>query len=130
MFKASTIPLIALGGAFGSVMRYLVAGWGQRLVDGAFPLGTLMVNIVGCLFIGVLNVAFTGPVLIRPEYRMALTVGILGGFTTFSTFGWETFSLANDREFIRAAVNVVLSVGLGLAAVWAGARLAERWFGV
>lgn len=121
---------IAGGSACGGVLRYLLQGWGQRLVEGDFPLGTLLGNVLGCLLIGFLNAAFTGPLLIREEYRIALTVGLLGGFTTFSAFGWETFALANDGQGLRALFNLLLSVTLGLAAVWAGYRLAEKWLGV
>jgi CrcB protein len=121
--------LIAGGGALGSVLRYLVQGWVQTLSGGVFPLGTLAVNIVGCLAIGFLNKAFTEALLLRPELRLALTVGVLGGFTTFSAFGWETFSLANDGQTLRAGLNVLLSVGSGLAAVGLGYRLAEHWLG-
>jgi len=127
MFK---LLMVATGGGVGSAMRYLVSGWGQRLTDSTFPLGTLVVNILGCFLLGLLNYMFSGPYLIRAEYRMALTVGFLGGFTTFSTFGWETFSLANDGQAIRAMLNLLLSVLLGFSAVWLGYRLAERWFGV
>jgi len=122
--------LIATGGAFGSVLRYAMQGWVQRAASGGFPLGTLAVNVLGCLLIGFLSAAFTGPLLIRQEYRLGIIVGILGGFTTFSAFGWETFSLANDREYFLAALNIVLSCGLGLVAVWIGYRAAEYWFGV
>src|ERR1051325_4106279 len=99
------IVLIALGGGLGSVLRYLLGGWVQSQSRGAFPIGTLAVNVVGCLFIGFLNTVFSGPVLIKPEYRMGLTVGILGGFTTFSTFGWETFGAIDERAFGRALLN-------------------------
>lgn len=122
--------LIAVGGAFGSVMRYVLQGWVQRWTNGSFPTGTLAVNVAGCLIIGVLSAMFAGPVLVRPDYRIGLTVGILGGFTTFSTFGLESFNLANEGEFRLAALNVLASCGLGLAAVWFGYRLGERWFGV
>ncbi len=71
----------------------------------------------------------TGPVLLREEYRVALLIGVLGGYTTFSSFGRETMALIDDGQFARASVNVVLSNGVGLFAVWLGARLAERWFG-
>jgi CrcB protein len=108
----------------------MVSGWGQKLTAGTFPVGTLLVNVIGCLLIGFLNATFNGPIPIRPEYRIALIVGILGGFTTFSAFGWETVSLANEGQSLRAALNVVLSVVLGLVAVWIGVRLAERCFGV
>lgn len=124
------IFLIALGGSVGSVLRYLMAGWGQRLSSGTFPFGTLLVNVLGCLLIGFLNALFNGPYLIRQEYRLALTVGVLGGFTTFSAFGWESFSLANDGQYFRAILNILLSITLGLVAVWLGYRLSQRWFGL
>ncbi|MCK6483104.1 MAG: fluoride efflux transporter CrcB [Phycisphaerae bacterium] len=122
--------LIVAGGGMGSLLRYLVQGWGQNLVKGAFPLGTLLVNVAGCFAIGFLNTAFIGPLNIRMEYRQGLLIGLLGGFTTFSAFGWETFSLANDRQLWRAFANVMLSLGLGLIAVWAGSRMAEKAYGV
>lgn len=122
--------LIAAGGAAGAVLRYLVAGWGQSLTAGSFPLGTLLVNVAGCFLIGLLGAMFAGPIVVREEYRLAVLIGLLGGFTTYSTFGWETFSLLNDGQRWAAIVNVVLSTGLGLAAVWIGYRLAERWQGV
>lgn len=122
--------LIAAGGALGSVMRYVMAGWVQRFGDGLFPWGTLVVNVLGCLAIGFLSGMFAGPILIREEYRIGLTVGVLGGFTTFSTFGLESFNLVNDGQFKGALANVGLSCGLGFLAVWFGYRLAERMFGV
>jgi fluoride exporter len=122
--------LIAAGGAFGSVMRYAVHGWVQRTTNSNFPWGTLAVNVVGCTVIGFLAATFAGPRSIREEYRLAIIVGILGGFTTFSAFGWETFSLANDRQFASAALNIILSCGVGLFAVWAGYRIAEAVFGI
>ncbi|MGI9590950.1 MAG: fluoride efflux transporter CrcB [Myxococcota bacterium] len=115
---------IAGGGALGSVLRYLAAGWGQRLTPGVFPLGTLLVNLSGCLAIGYLATLFAGPAVVREEYRLALLIGFLGGFTTFSTFGYESFSLLSDREWGLAGVNLIASNLLGLAAVWLGHRLA------
>ncbi len=127
---ALKLGLIAVGGGLGSVLRYLVSGWGQRLSSGTFPWGTLIVNIAGCFFIGLLNALFSGPLLIRQEYRVAILVGVLGGFTTFSAFGWETVSLATDGGTARALLNVLLSVGLGLTAVWFGLRLGQKLFGL
>ena len=115
---------IAGGGALGSVLRYLVAGWGQRLTPGVFPLGTLLVNVSGCLLIGYLGTLFAGPAVIRDEYRLALLVGLLGGFTTFSTFGYESWALLSDREWGLAGANFLLNNVLGLTAVWLGHRLA------
>ncbi len=121
--------LIFLGSGVGGVCRYALSGWVQRLGNGSFPVGTLAVNVIGCLLIGFLTASLSGRVLIREEYRVALIVGILGGFTTFSAFGMETFALLNDGQFARAAVNVAASVGVGLAAVWIGYRIAEHWLG-
>lgn len=124
------LVLLFLGAGVGGVLRYTIAGWAQRLAGGAFPAGTLIVNISGCLLIGFLTAALSGRVLIREELRIALLVGLLGGYTTFSTFGYETFELLNDGQIWRAALNVLASVLLGLAAVWGGYRLAEVWLGV
>jgi CrcB protein len=123
------LVLIALGSAVGGVLRYLVQGWLQAATGTTFPLGTLAVNLVGCFAIGFVNQALVGPLLVAQEYRLALTVGLLGGFTTFSAFGWETLQLLSDGEFGRALANVLVSVGVGLAAVWLGLRLAQRVYG-
>jgi CrcB protein len=122
--------LIAVGGAAGSMLRYAMQGWVQRLAGGGFPLGTLVVNVSACFAIGVLSAFFAGPQLIREEYRIGLTVGVLGGYSTFSTFGLETFNLASGGQYALAALNMLLSCGVGLAAVWIGYRVAEHWFGV
>ena len=126
----SKLILIMAGGSVGALFRYLLAGFAQRLANGSFPLGTLVVNVVGCLLMGLAGAMFAGPHLIREEYRMALLVGFIGAFTTFSTFGAETFSLANAGQFHLAAVNILLSNGLCLVAVWFGYRMSEKWFGV
>jgi CrcB protein len=124
------ILLIALGGAVGATLRYVIAGWGQERFDpqGSFPVGTLIVNVLGCFAIGFLMIAAADRVPVH--VRTGLLVGVLGGFTTFSTFGYETFALAGEHQPLRAAGNVILSVTLGLVAVWFGYRLAERIFGV
>ncbi len=123
------ILLIAVGGGVGAILRYLMSGWGQTIVDGWFPVGTLIVNSLGCLLVGSLGAYFAGPHLIREEYRFALLVGVLGSFTTFSTFSWETFALARDGEMRLALVNVVLTNTLALVAVWFGYRITEKWLG-
>jgi CrcB protein len=129
---------IAVGGALGSLLRYAVQGWVQRsaddwvtrLVGASFPIGTLVVNMTACLTIGLLAGYFAGPNLIREEYRIGLTVGVLGGYSTFSTFGLESFNLANEGDFGHALANIVLSCAIGFTAVWIGYRIAERCFGV
>ena len=123
------IILIFLAGGCGCLLRYVVAGLVQRPGNGSFPVGTLAVNVIGCVAIGFLASMFTGPVLIREEYRLAILVGLLGGFTTFSTFGYETFSLTADGQFGLAAINLLLTNGLGLAAAWGGAKLAVAIYG-
>jgi CrcB protein len=125
-----TLLCIACGGGLGAVLRYAVSLGCQRLAGGVFPVGTLTVNVTGCLLIGFLGALLSGPFLLRDELRLGLLVGALGGFTTFSTFGWETFALLNDGEWSRAAANVVGSNVLGLGALWLGYRLAEQLGGV
>ncbi len=92
-----TLLWIGCGGAAGALFRYTLAGWCQRLSGGVFPVGTLAVNVLGCLLIGFVGAFLAGPLLVREEHRLGLLVGLLGGFTTFSTFGWETFALLNER---------------------------------
>ncbi len=119
----SKIIWIAGGGALGAVLRYLVAGWAQNLTRGTFPLGTLTVNLCGCFVLGMLAALTTGSLLLRPELRLALLIGLLGGFTTFSTFAFETFQLLASGSWFAAASNLLLSNLLGLGGVWAGWRL-------
>lgn len=121
--------LIFVGSGLGGVLRYALGGWVQGLTGASFPSGTLVVNVTGCLAIGFLGAVFAGPVLIREEYRIAILVGLLGGFTTFSTFGRETMALAANREMLLAGLNLLLSNGLGLVAVLLGSRVAERMYG-
>jgi CrcB protein len=122
--------LIGIGGGFGSILRYMLGRWIQALAGPDFPLSTLVINVSGCFAIGFLSIMLGPPRLVREEYRLAILVGILGGYTTFSTFGYETFMLLGSRQFAWAWANVLLSVGVGLPAVWIGYRLAERIFGV
>ena len=127
MFKWT---LIGLGGAAGSMLHYAVQLAAHRLAGPTFPVGTLAVNISGCMILGFLAAAWAGPLPMRDDYRIGLAVGVLGGFTTFSTFGLETFNMASHRQLGFAAANIALSCGLGLAAVWAGHRAAQWWFAV
>lgn len=122
--------LIAAGGALGAVLRYLVSGWGQRLTTGTFPAGTLVVNLIGCLVVGYLGALFAGPWLVRQELRIALLIGLLGGFTTFSSYAFESFALLAEGRTGPAFLNLLVSNIGGLLAVWAGYRLAQAWPGV
>jgi CrcB protein len=117
---------IAAGGGAGALLRFLVSGWGQRLTASTFPLGTLVVNLTGCLLIGFAAGALSGPWIVREEHRLGLMVGLLGGFTTFSTFGFETFALIEDRQWFYVGLNLLASNGLGLVAVWLGYRVAQQ----
>ena len=121
--------LIGLGGALGSIFRYLVQGWVQSGAGIGFPAGTLAVNAAGCAAIGFLMTSMTGAWMVREEYRLALVVGVLGGFTTFSAFGYETLALLRAGQFGLALANVAAQNVLGLAAAWLGYRLALLWPG-
>ena len=110
---------IALGGAVGSLLRYVVGGAVQRMSDSGFPVGTMFVNVSGCFIIGILVRQFLNMQL-SPELRALLIVGFCGGFTTFSTFSAETLGLIEGGEYGRAAGYVALSVTLCLAATLAG----------
>ncbi len=110
---------IALGGAAGSLLRYLIGGAVQRMSASGFPIGTMFVNVSGCFLIGILLRQFLN-MQISPELRALLIVGFCGGFTTFSTFSAETFGLIEGGEYARAAGYVILSVALCLVATFAG----------
>ena len=108
------------------MLRYGLAGFVQLRAGDTFPWGTLSVNVAGCFAIGLLATAFEERSVLPPELRLAVLVGLLGGFTTFSTFGLETWRLLEDAEIARALANVTASVVVCLLAVVVGVRLA-RW---
>lgn len=120
------ILYVAVGGAVGAVLRYGISGLSKVVLVGRFPLGTLAVNLLGCLLIGLLTPLMLNERLVRPEYRLLVLVGILGGLTTFSTFGYETFELLNDGQWARAGWNIALNNVLGIALVLIGYRIAEK----
>ena len=117
-----TYLYIALGGALGSVARYAVSGSVARATQEVFPWGTLTANITGCFVIGLFAV-LTGPggrLVVPPDVRLFVTVGLCGGYTTFSSFSLQTLTLARDGDMTRAALNVVVSVLFCLLGVWLG----------
>ena len=117
--------LVGVGGFVGSILRYWVSGWVQQVTASAgFPFGTLAVNLLGCLVIGFLSQLADVRGVFTPETRALVFVGVLGGFTTFSTFSNETFNLFRDIEVFSALTNLTLQVVLGLGAVWLGRTLA------
>ena len=114
---------IALGGAAGALLRYGVSVGVTAVAGRAFPYGTLAVNVLGCLAMGGLYVLLLERMAVAPEWRAALLVGLLGAFTTFSTFSMETLTLLENGEQLRAVVNVAASVVLCLLATWLGVLL-------
>lgn len=118
--------LVFVGAGAGGLARWGVQEACARQFGRHFPWGTLAVNVLGCLLVGFLAAKFASTWNLREEFRLGIIVGFLGGFTTFSAFGKETFSLAAGHQAGLAAANIALSVCLGLAAVWAGAWLAGR----
>ncbi len=119
------ILFVGLGGALGSIGRYLISGWVQTVTKRIqFPYGTLAVNLFGCFVIGFLAQLAETRGVFTSESRLFVFVGILGGFTTFSSFGNETFNLARDGEIWSSLMNIGANVVIGLFAVWLGRTLA------
>jgi CrcB protein len=111
---------IAAGGAVGAVLRFWVSNGVYGLLGRTFPYGTLAVNVLGSLVMGLLYVLLLDKLALGPAVRAALLVGLLGAFTTFSTFSIETLNLMEEGELLKAVLNVGLSVVLCLAAAWLG----------
>jgi CrcB protein len=112
--RPSLVLLVFVGGGAGSVARYLLAMTVQRNAPEGFPFGTFLVNLIGCFAIGVVGALGLERAALSPEARTFLMVGIIGGFTTFSSFAWETLGLLSVRDVFRAALYVGGSVALGL----------------
>ena len=117
--------LIAIGGAAGSLARYLVSGLVQRLTTPYFPTGTFAVNVIGCLVVGFVGGLATTRSEFSVEARLLLIVGLCGGFTTFSAFSWETLELLRHDAVWRAGLNAGGQLVAGLAATWTGLALAR-----
>lgn len=114
------IVLVALGGLLGSVARYWLSGAVQQWADSDFPFGTLAVNLAGSFVLGAVMVLSLDRGVIEADTRTFLTVGFCGGFTTMSTFSYETLALIRDGDVLAAGVNAVLSVVACVIAVWLG----------
>jgi CrcB protein len=121
--KPSLLVLAFVGGGIGSVCRYAMTLALHKSLPGPFPAGTFTVNLVGCFAIGLLGALGLERSAIPPEARTFLIVGVLGGFTTFSSFAWETLELISARDVLRAAVYACGSVVLGLIGVFLGRAL-------
>ena len=123
--------LVGFGGFLGSVGRYALSGGVHRwLARTDLPYGTLIVNLLGCGLIGVLGVLLDQRSLFSPDTRAFLLIGVLGGFTTFSTFAYETLALARGGESLNAAGNIVLHLAGCLTAVWLGDVIGRTFLSV
>ncbi len=117
---------VGLGGFFGCIARYLAGVLVSRLFDApVFPYATLTVNVIGCLLIGLLGGLAENTQLISSTMQLFLIVGVLGGFTTYSAFGYQTLVLARDGQILIAGLNVTAHIILGLGAVWLGMLMAK-----
>jgi len=122
----SQVIAIAVGGAFGSVLRYGLSTWVHTLAGRGFPYGTLAVNVLGCLAMGFLFVLLVERMGESVLWRAGLLIGVLGGFTTFSTFSIETFNLIEQGAMAKAAANMAASLVLCVGATWLGVILARQ----
>ncbi len=121
------ILLIAIFGAIGTLARYGLQGLVQVRMGSTFPYGTLLINLTGCFFLGLIGQYTLNRMVITPELRMAIAVGFFGGYTTFSSFGWEAAKMLEAGEWLRATTYVAASVVFGLILSIAGIRLASRF---
>ena len=118
---------VFLGGGAGAALRFAIGSLALRFNTGLFPLGTFLINLSGSFLIGLLMTLFLNRPALHPAWRLFLVVGIVGGYTTFSSFEWETFVAFKSEAMLVAAMNVLLSVALGFAGVWTGAAIATRF---
>jgi CrcB protein len=124
------IVLVGVGSLIGGVLRFGLSTWVHRVLDNPwFPYGTLVVNGLGCFLIGFLAALAESRAVFTSEVRLFIFVGILGGFTTFSSFALETLSLARDSQSAAALANIGLQLTLGLVAVWIGNVMAHAMGG-
>ncbi|OAG28491.1 fluoride efflux transporter CrcB [Thermodesulfatator autotrophicus] len=121
-----TYLLVGAGGFLGAMARYWVSGLALHF-STRFPLGTLLVNVLGSFFLGFLMTLVSETLLVSPETRLFLAIGFLGAFTTFSTFAYETNSLLEGGQFFLAFLNVVISLSLGLIGVRLGIWVAKTF---
>jgi len=118
--------LIALFGAVGTLARYGLQGLVQIRMGSVFPYGTLLVNLSGCFLLGLIGQLTLNRMLVSSDVRVAIAVGFFGGYTTFSSFGWETAKMLEDGEWLRAATYVVASLVAGLLLSVTGIHLANK----
>lgn len=120
-----TLLIVGLGGGIGSVFRYLTSVWTQKLVQSAFPWATFIVNVLGCLIIGILVGFFTKQQIENLDLKLLFVTGFCGGFTTFSAFALENMKLFQTENSLLALLYIALSVILGVFAVWTGMMITK-----
>ncbi len=118
---------IAVFGAIGTLARFGLQGLVQARMGSTFPYGTLLINLTGCFFLGLIGQFTLNRIVVSPELRMAIAIGFFGGYTTFSSFGWETAKMLEAGEWLRATTYVTASVVFGLILSVAGIRIASRF---
>lgn len=118
--------IIGCGGFFGAILRYLIAGWVYSLSGGGFPLGTLLVNLIGSFLLG-LVLGLADHLVLHPQVMLFLTIGLLGAFTTFSTLSYESWALIEVGSYAKAVLNMAGSLLLGLVAVLLGLTLGRAF---
>ncbi len=121
-----TLLFIAVGGALGAVLRFLSQVTIYELAGKTFPYGTLFVNVVGSFLMGLLSIFLVEKFNLSADWHLAILVGVLGSFTTFSAFSLETLVLFEQGDMMRAMMNITLSIVLCVSAVWVGALLAKQ----
>lgn len=119
------LMFVAFGGALGALARYWLGGFVASRITGHFPLGTFLINLIGCFLIGVLYVLIVERMVLHPDWRSVLVVGFLGAFTTFSTFSLETVNLLIHGQLSTAALYMSGSVVVCILATWAAIQLAR-----
>ncbi len=117
--------VVLFGGGIGALARYLLGTAIMQRFGGRFPLGTFIINVTGCFLIGILMTLLTERLQPHPYWRLLLVVGVLGGYTTFSSFEYETYSSVRDGAVVLGLLNILGSVVFGYLAVWLGVLLAK-----
>ncbi len=126
MVTSAQLLVVMLGGGLGAVTRYIVSGIVTEKFGSAFPYGTLAVNVVGSFIMGLLAMWLVEKAGVNPLLRLAVFVGFLGAFTTFSTFSMETLNLFESGQQLKALLNMLISVSFSVLAVWLGTLLGKQ----
>ncbi len=124
--NSTQIFAIMCGGSLGALMRYIISTWVNNKIDANFPFGTLVVNMLGSFLMGFLVVYLVEKIGLNPLLRLAIFVGFLGAFTTFSTFSMETLNLFEEGLALRALLNMLINVSFTVLAVWFGVLLGKQ----